>query len=96
MYTYYALKAVPNFPRIPKWVSMLITTSQTLQMVAGTYVVVSSFLAHISGKECDTNTTMSLMGLIIYVSYLILFSHFFYKSYLSPTPLKPRDDKKKI
>lgn len=96
MYTYYALKALPNFIRIPKWIAMLITISQTFQMVAGTYVVVASFIAHMSNQNCSTNTTMSFFGLIIYVSYLILFSHFFYKAYISPAPLKAREDKKKV
>lgn len=95
MYTYYALKAFPNLIYIPKWVSMMITTAQTLQMVFGTYVVIAAFYAKLSGQECASNTIMSIFGLVIYVSYLILFSHFFYKAYLSPAPLKSKDDKKK-
>lgn len=96
MYTYYALKALPNLIYIPKWVSMLITTSQTLQMVAGSYVVAMSFYTHMSGQRCDTNNMMSIAGLVIYVSYLFLFSHFFYKAYCSPAPSKPREAKKQI
>lgn len=91
MYSYYALKAFPQLISIPKWVSMVITTSQTLQMVAGTYVVASSFHAHLGGKPCDTSLIMSIAGLVIYVSYLFLFSHFFYKAYLAPRPAKARD-----
>jgi len=91
MYTYYALKAMPEFIRIPKWISMLITTSQTLQMMAGSYVVALAFHAHLKGQPCKTDLTMSISGLVIYVSYLVLFSHFFYKAYCSPSPIKARD-----
>lgn len=94
MYTYYALKALPNFIKIPKWVSMLITTSQTLQMVMGTYVVAAAFYAKLSGQECATTTTMSIAGLVIYVSYLVLFSHFFYRAYCSPSPPRGQITKK--
>lgn len=94
MYTYYALKAMPNFIKIPKWISMLITTSQTLQMVIGTYVQFAAFYSYLNGKECATNMTIAVSGLIIYVSYLFLFSHFFYKAYIAPTPRKPVESKK--
>lgn len=95
MYTYYALKALPNLIWIPKWVSMVITTLQTLQMVAGTYVVTAAFKAHMSGQQCATDTVMSATGLIIYVSYLFLFSHFFYKAYCAPKPPRSQEDKKR-
>lgn len=92
MYTYYVLKALPGLVKVPKWVSMLITSAQTIQMVAGTYVVGASFHAKLTGKECATSTTMSICGLGIYLSYLVLFSRFFYQSYCCPRP--PRDASK--
>lgn len=94
MYSYYVLKAVPNIIRIPKWVSMLITAMQTVQMIFGAYVVAAGYYAKLSGRKCATTTTMSICGLIIYVSYLFLFSQFFYRAYCSPAP--PRDGAKKI
>lgn len=96
MYTYYALKAMPNLVRIPKWVSMIITISQTMQMIAGTYVVAVAFHAHINGEPCATNTLMSIVSLIIYGSYLILFAHFFYRAYCAPAPSKSKEAAKKI
>lgn len=90
MYTYYALKALPDLVRIPKWVSMLITSLQILQMVVGSYVVGAASYTKLLGRHCDINTRMSIMGLTIYLSYLVLFSHFFYKAYLAPAPAKSR------
>lgn len=86
MYTYYALKTMPHIIRIPKSVSMLITTLQTLQMVAGAYVVFYSSYAKLTGQECDATPVLSISGCIIYLSYLVLFSHFFYKAYCAPKP----------
>uniref|UniRef100_A0A6G1SEW5 Elongation of very long chain fatty acids protein n=1 Tax=Aceria tosichella TaxID=561515 RepID=A0A6G1SEW5_9ACAR len=96
MYTYYALKALPNLIWIPKWVSMFITTLQTLQMVAGTYVVSAAFMEHLSGRPCATNIGMSLLGLGIYFSYLILFSLFFYRAYCAPRPAIRQEDRKRV
>lgn len=92
MYTYYALKTMPHIIRIPKSVSMLITTLQTLQMVAGTIIVFVSSFARLAGRECDATPALSISGCIIYVSYLVLFSQFFYKAYCAP---KPVSDKKR-
>lgn len=96
MYTYYALKAFPHIIRIPKWISMLITASQTLQMVVGAYVVSASFYAKISGQPCATSSTMSIFGLIIYISYLFLFSQFFYKAYFARPQTSPAVEKKRV
>lgn len=88
MYSYYALKALPNLIRIPKWVSMMITALQTLQMVVGAAVVGLSSYMKFTGRKCDTSTGMSVAGLAIYTSYLVLFSRFFYSAYCSPQPTK--------
>lgn len=88
MYTYYVLKALPNLFRVPKWISMLITSMQTVQMVVGAYVATINFQTRMTGGECATSLTMVLCGLGIYLSYLVLFSHFFYKSYCAPRPPK--------
>jgi elongation of very long chain fatty acids protein 6 len=96
MYTYYALKAFPNLIYIPKWVSMIITSLQTLQMLLGCCVIIASFHAHLSGQECATDTTMLILSAVIYVSYLVLFSHFFYKSYIEPKSTKAQDERKRV
>lgn len=86
MYTYYALKTMPHLIRIPKSVSMLITTLQTLQMVMGAFIVAVSSYAKFTNLDCDATVTLSISGSIIYISYLILFSQFFYRSYCAPKP----------
>lgn len=88
MYSYYVLKALPSIVKIPKWVSMFITTSQTLQMIVGAYVVLEGYRTKLMGGQCATSTKLSFAGTFIYVSYLILFSKFFYDAYCSPSPSK--------
>lgn len=95
MYSYYLLKAVPSIIKIPKSVSMLITTLQTIQMVMGAYVVGAAYYRKLVSGDCDTTTTMSISGAIIYLSYLALFSHFFYNSYCTSKPPRGSDDKKR-
>lgn len=96
MYSYYALKTMPHLIRIPKSVSMLITTLQTLQMVMGAYVVAVSSYAKFIGQDCDATVTLSISGSIIYLSYLVLFSQFFYKAYCAPKPtLDAKSEKKR-
>lgn len=88
MYSYYALKALPGLIRIPKWISMIITALQTLQMVAGSFIIIKSLFIHLTERDCGTSTPMSIFGLAIYTSYLVLFSHFFYNAYCSAQPPK--------
>lgn len=95
MYTYYALKAFPHLIKIPKWISMIITASQTIQMIVGAYVVMASSYAKFKGQQCATSMTMSVFGLIIYISYLFLFSKFFYKAYFAKPTAVAKDDKKR-
>lgn len=99
MYSYYVLKAMPHLVKVPKWVSMFITTSQSIQMVVGAYVVISGYRTKLMGGECATSTKLSISGTFIYISYLILFSKFFYDSYCATSPRKESknriSDKKK-
>lgn len=94
MYAYYALKVMPNFVRIPKWVSMLVTTLQTLQMIMGTYVVAHGYYTKLTGGRCDISMPISLYALVTYTSYLILFSRFFYQAYCAPRAPRGKTDKK--
>lgn len=85
MYTYYALKGLPSLIKIPKWCSMILTGSQTLQMVVGSYVVVVALYEQLIVGNCHSTTPMATFGFVIYFSYLVLFSQFFYSAYLSKT-----------
>ncbi|XP_024226438.1 elongation of very long chain fatty acids protein 6-like [Bombus vosnesenskii] len=82
MYSYYALKAMQFSP--PKWVAMLITTLQLVQMVAGCAVTAMSHYYVASGRDdCHVQLYNAKLGMLMYISYFILFSIFFKNSYLS-------------
>ncbi|XP_045187612.2 elongation of very long chain fatty acids protein 6-like [Mercenaria mercenaria] len=80
MYSYYALRAMKF--QLPKWVSMFITSLQLAQMAWGVIIVVLSFSALTSGRECVTHYRNICYCLLMYFSYLILFAHFFYNAYV--------------
>ena len=79
MYTYYALMSFGI--RMPKQMAMVITTSQILQMVMGAYVIGYAHRKKITGHACNINQDTAIFGMIMYLSYFILFAQFFYKSY---------------
>ena len=80
MYTYYAFKAA-RF-RIPKKVSLFITTLQLLQMVVGVWINVYALMKKLNGGTCETPTEGLYFAFIIYFSFLVLFANFFVKAYL--------------
>ena len=88
MYTYYVFRAL-RF-KIPKWVNISLTTAQILQMVLGVGVNVSAYLIKIRGEECDISYEYLNGSFLIYLTYLILFSNFFYRSYLQSGKNSPR------
>ena len=81
MYTYYALRAMRY--RFPRWVNMFITSLQLIQMVAGIVVNVVAYHVLEAGRECVHNYENIRYCLIMYFSYFILFSHFFYTTYIA-------------
>jgi len=87
MYTYYALRALRI--RIPRPISMCITSMQIVQMLVGTFVNVSVYKIKSSGEACQATFENLSFSLAMYASYLVLFSYFFYNAYLSPKPKFP-------
>lgn len=90
MYTYYALRAMKF--RIPKWVNIIITSLQILQMFVGTalgFYVLHLKLLGIPVHQTWRNLAMSML---VYISYFALFAHFFYTTYVvnkrKPDPKK--------
>lgn len=81
MYTYYAVRCL-NF-KLPKQVSILITTLQILQMFIAFLVNIYVFWQIQQGNECTTPISNVIISSIIYLSYFILFARFFRKAYLS-------------
>ncbi|KAK5979669.1 Elongation of very long chain fatty acids protein [Trichostrongylus colubriformis] len=82
MYTYYTFTAYGL--RLPKWVSMSVTTIQTAQMLAGVAV---SYIVYRIKTETDLPCQQSMVNLylafIIYVTFAVLFLQFFYKAYIA-------------
>ena len=76
MYGYYAISALGI--RLPKVLSVSITSLQLLQMFFGLTVAAFSI------AYCDLNDNSSAYwGLIIYTSYAVLFGDFFYNTYIT-------------
>lgn len=80
MYTYYMFKALKF--RVPKWISVGITTAQLLQMVMGCVVNIYAYYMVQLGVGCDVSVLNIQLALLMYLSYFVLFAHFFYKSYM--------------
>jgi elongation of very long chain fatty acids protein 6 len=84
MYTYYAMQAA-RF-RIPRPVSIFITSIQIVQMVVGLVVTAHAYKIRssggASGEKCQQ--TFENMGYcsVMYFSYLVLFARFFYVTYV--------------
>ncbi|CAM4712632.1 hypothetical protein PO909_012314 [Leuciscus waleckii] len=87
MYSYYTARAAGV--RVPKPFAMLITLMQMLQMLAGLSVLmlVFSWKHH---AHCVSTMHNIIYGSAMYLSYLLLFSLFFYNSYLK----RPADEKR--
>ena len=81
MYSYYVLKSTGI--RMPTPIAKTVTTLQLMQFIVGLIVVLRSTWLYTSGVPCSTNNLNSFLGVIIYGSYLILFSNFFYQRFVS-------------
>jgi len=83
MYTYYAFRALRY--RVPKWIAMVITSSQLVQMVIGCIVNYMAYQFKQNGMECGVSNTNLKLSLIMYTSYFVLFARFFYNTYFCNT-----------
>ncbi|KAF3425750.1 hypothetical protein E2986_12349 [Frieseomelitta varia] len=82
MYSYYALKAM-RF-RVPKSISIILTTLQIIQMFWGIVITTSAYYyIYIAQIQCNITPTNLIFSMLMYCSYLILFVNFFKQSYLS-------------
>mmetsp|Transcript_2117 Transcript_2117/g.5530 ORF Transcript_2117/g.5530 Transcript_2117/m.5530 type:complete len:242 (+) Transcript_2117:63-788(+) len=93
MYFYFGLtQSGPTGKRLAKRFSMFITTMQLLQMVVGILVTVWSVVQHAQGAICFVSLTNSLLGLMMYASYFVLFLQLFLSHYVySKKPPAPQD-----
>lgn len=88
MYCYFAYSALGQ-----KWsrgAAPFVTGIQLAQFVVGLYVSLAVTVKVIfsSPSSCDCPINVSLFQSFIYVTYLFLFAHFFYVSYLSKSNKK--------
>ena len=80
MYGYFALRAARI--RVPRFVQILITVLQIVQMVVGCIINIATWNYKQQGYHCETTTNNVQISLALYASYFILFAHFFYVTYL--------------
>jgi len=82
MYPYFVLKVLKY--RVPRKVSMLITTLQLLQMIVG--VGINLYSVHIirlyGPNSCARDPVSIKWTGGVYASFIILFAHFFYERYI--------------
>lgn len=88
MYSYFALKSIKI--RIPQFISMFITTLQIVQMAVATAICVNITLIKLSGGNCEQSLENVTIALLMYLSYFVLFVHFFYQSYAVPSSAAKR------
>ena len=82
MYTHYALAGM-RF-RVPVLIRISITTLQIIQMVFGIYIhsaIIGRRLLT-PQKPCDCSFNNALVGLSMYLLYLILFANYFIRTYI--------------
>ncbi|KAM9847676.1 very long chain fatty acid elongase 6-like [Aulostomus maculatus] len=80
MYSYYVARAAGM--HVPRSFAMVITSTQILQMAMGLTVsgLVYLWLEH---GDCPSHLDNIAWAVLMYLSYLLLFSNFFYHTYLS-------------
>ncbi|XP_078487653.1 very long chain fatty acid elongase 6-like [Ciona intestinalis] len=89
MYTYYAIRAAGV--KLPRFVSVVITGSQIIQMVIGCLTMYGLIIWR-SESSCRTTDQHLLSGVLMYASYLVLFIHFFYNAYMKKRPRAPQKE----
>jgi len=78
MYTYYMCSALHI--RWPEWARKCITFAQLSQMVFGTTFIILPMI------YCPSQLPLLLSGLLMYITYFVLFAHLYHEMYLAPKP----------
>jgi len=82
MYTYYAFRAL-RF-KFPRFVNIIITSLQIAQMILGVALNFYAYNILSQGRYCSATQQGLKLGFMMYFSYLVLFSQFFYNVYIKP------------
>jgi len=80
MYSYYALRAAKI--NVPKFVNIAITSMQIIQMTLGTGVCIYAYYLKYQGVFCHITYDNLHCGLLMYISYFLLFGNYFFHTYL--------------
>ena len=80
MYSYYAGRAMKL--RIPKWVNIILTTLQIMQMIWGVYLNFFVITTKIAGRKCAVSNRNIFWNCFLYFTYFVLFSNYFYHAYM--------------
>ncbi len=80
MYTYYSIRAAGY--RLPTAVSKCITILQLLQFIVGLICIMVAWWSLWNGLPCNTSRIINQLGLLLYLSFLVLFLNFFYNRYV--------------
>ena len=80
MYSYYVLKAIGV--KVPRAVAQCVTALQLLQFALCLAVIWVAFSQHRAGVPCFARKDVLWAGLLMYMSYVVLFGNFFYQRYL--------------
>ncbi|CAF1005593.1 unnamed protein product [Rotaria sordida] len=91
MYGYFALRAARI--RLPRFLQQFITILQLIQMIIGCFINLAALNYKQHGYLCATSDINIKLSLALYASYLILFVHFFYTSYLQKDSMKKSNKK---
>jgi len=85
MYTYYTLRAAKL--RVPRAANILVTSLQIAQMVMGLFIFCYVYWCrHFGDKTLKISENSVVAGFLMYLSYFILFSNFFYHTYVKKQP----------
>ncbi|NXD15102.1 ELOV6 protein, partial [Nothocercus nigrocapillus] len=80
MYSYYAMRAAGVW--VPRYIAIAVTFSQILQMLVAVIVNILIFF-WMEHEVFHTCWSSLLFSEVMYLSYLVLFCNFFYKTYLT-------------
>lgn len=84
MYAYYAYRASGR--NLPRWVARCITTLQLSQMFLGIYWNYLGVRELVRGNMCAMDYLNVKVAIAMYASYAILFSNFYYWTYIRKKP----------
>ncbi|CAF0952036.1 unnamed protein product [Brachionus calyciflorus] len=91
MYSYYVFRAL-RF-KIPKWISIAITSGQISQMIVGLYVNAVAYTKKNRGEKCNVTYNNIYWSFFMYFTYFLLFFNFFMNAYLKKQSTLKTDKK---